>query len=451
MASEVTNNIDLSIVIPCYNEAPHLKQSTTALLEVLEQTRYNYEVMFVDDCSRDNTRELIKEICHRSPKCRYIFHETNQGRGGAFKTGFAATTGRVTGFIDIDLEVGAHYIPPLVSLIDRHGYDIATGYRHYLLKESGGLSGFIRHILSHGYRWITRFLLGLGVADSETGCKFFKRETASEVVLASEHNGWFWDTEVMSRAALKNLLICEMPVLFLRRADKKSTVRILCDSRQYLVDLHQFRSKVGLGLTGKSPVYWSATVYDLMMKVLYGGYHHEQEEVAKWIPNGASVVDVCCGTARLYRDFLQKKRCQYLGLDFNGHFVMAARRQGIHAKLFNLLTEEVPPADYVVMCSSFYHFYRRQGETLPKLLRAAGRALIISEPVQNLSASSVKPLARLANWLTNPGVGDYDYRFDLEQFRAFAVNNGASEFIYVPGKRNAIAVFKKEEFHADPK
>jgi glycosyltransferase involved in cell wall biosynthesis len=443
---KVKDNPDLSVVIPCYNEAPHLQQSTMALLQVIEQTRYTYEVMFVDDGSRDNTRELIQELCSRFSTCRYVFHAKNRGRGGAFKTGFAATTGQITGFIDIDLEVAAHYIPPLVNRIEREGYDIATGYRHYLLKQTGGISGIVRHVLSHGYRWVCKFLLGLGIQDSETGYKFFKRETTTEVVLGSEHDEWFWDTEVMSRAALKNLRICEMPVLFIRRADKRSTVRLIPDSLQYVVDLYQFRSKVGLGLTDKSPIYWSAIVYDLVMRLLYSGsYHREQAEVATLIPSEVSVVDVCCGTARLYRDFLQEKHCQYLGLDCNGHFVMAARKRGINVKLFNLLAEEVPAADYVVMCSSFYHFHGRQEEIVSKLLGAARRALIISEPVHNLSSSAVPLLGCVANWLTNPGVGAYDYRFNLEQFRDFTVKSGVSKFIHSPGKRNAIAVFNKED------
>lgn len=435
--------MDLSLVVPCYNEAPHLKDSTTALLEVLDQTRYQYEIVFVDDCSKDNTRAVIQEICQRSKRCRYIFHETNRGRGGAFKTGFQATTGRVTGFIDIDLEVGAHYVPALVNQIDRHGYDIVTGYRHYLLSQTGP-NGLVRHILSHGYRTLTRTVLGLGVYDSETGCKFFKRATTTGVVLGCEYDGWFWDTEVMSRAVLENLSICEMPVLFRRRMDKQSTVRMVPDSWRYLKELHQFRNRVGLGLTGKSPVYWSARGYDAMMTLLYGGYYREvQGAVAKLIPDGASVVDVCCGTGRLYRDFLQAKRCGYLGLEFNGHFVMAARRRGTNIRYFNLLTEPVPEGEYVVMCSSFYHFQRRQAEVLAKMRAAARKAVIITEPVHNLSAAKAKPLARLANRLTNPGVGDYDYRFDLESFRAFAQQHGATEFHHEPGQRNAIAIFRK--------
>ena len=121
----------------------------------------------------------------------------------------------------------ARYIPGLVNEIERHGADVATGHRHYLLRQTGGLH---RAALSWGYRRLCDVLLSLDLEDSETGCKFFKRETTSDVVLGSENDGWFWDTEVMARARLANLRIRELPVLFLRRADKTSTVRLLRDS-----------------------------------------------------------------------------------------------------------------------------------------------------------------------------------------------------------------------------
>src|SRR5262245_32239826 len=200
--------LDLSLVVPCYNEAPHLRASTEAILEVLDQTRYDYELVFVDDCSRDETRAIIQELCKQYPRCRFVFHEHNRGRGGAFKTGFAASTGRVTGFLDIDLEVGALYIPALVNAVDRHGYDVVTGYRYYILSQTGALH---RYVLSKIYRVVCKVLLDCGVRDTETGCKFFRRETAAAVVQASEDDGWFWDTEVMARAALMNLRILEMP------------------------------------------------------------------------------------------------------------------------------------------------------------------------------------------------------------------------------------------------
>jgi glycosyltransferase involved in cell wall biosynthesis len=439
---------DLSLAIPCFNEAGHLRESASELLRVLERTRYDYDVVFVDDGSTDGTERIIREICRGNRRCRGVFHEANRGRGAAFKTGFSATTGRVTGFIDIDLEVHARYVPDLVRMLDEGGYDVVTGHRHYLLRQTGAIH---RHVLSGGYRLACKVLLGLGVRDSETGCKFFRRATTSEVVLGSESDGWFWDTEVMSRASLAGLKIREMPVLFLRRADKRSTVRLLPDIAEYLAELYRFRGKVGLSLLDRSPIYWSAVGYDAVMSALYG---RERDEVfaaiAKRIPERASVVDVCAGTCRLYLDFLRHKGCRYLGLDANGHFVMAARNRGAQARLFDMRSQRVPEADYVVMSSSFYHFHRRRQEVFAGLMRAAGKAVIISEPVWNLSALPFPVLGRLANLLSDPGTGDFDRRFDLGAFRAFAELNVATEFVYREGDRNALAVFAKTATRRGP-
>ncbi len=434
-----TPGIDLSIVVPCYNEAPHLAESTRALLEVLDQTHYAYEVLFVDDCSKDETRAIIMELCERHPRCRYVFHDHNRGRGGAFKTGFVNTTGRVTGFLDIDLEVGPHYIPALVNQIENHGADVASGYRQYLLRQTGALH---RHVLSLAYQAMLKVFLDAGVRDTETGFKLFRRESAGPTVLGSECDGWFWDTEVMARSALANLKVVEVPVLFLRRFDKQSTVRLLPDIFRYLLELHRFRSKVGLSLINKSPIYWTGTGYDLCMRALYNGAYDETYcRVAEKIPDGASVVDVCCGTGGLYHHGLEGRVSSYLGLDFNGHFVMSARKRGIPARFFNILTDPIAEADYVVMCSSFYHVRAQAEAVLGKMRAAAKHAVIISEPVSNVSTALPGAVGKLAAALTNPGVGEYGERYDRMSFEAFARANGATEFHCEEGDRNAIAVF----------
>ena len=294
---------DLSLVVPCYNEARHLRASVRSVVEVLEQTGWTWDIVFVDDRSEDDTAALIRDICAADRRCRAVFHDRNRGRGAAFKTGFAASAGRVTGFLDIDLEVGADTIPGLVAEIERHGTDIATGRRHYLLRQTGGLH---RAVASWGYRRLSNFLLGLDLEDSETGCKFFRRETAAPIVLASANDGWFWDTEVMARARLAGLRIAEVPVQFLRRADKSSTVRFWRDSWHYLRALHDFRGVVGISRRTKSPIYWTGHGYNLVMRILYGAeYERAAAAVAARIADAASVVEVCCGTARLHRDFLR--------------------------------------------------------------------------------------------------------------------------------------------------
>jgi len=427
---------DISLIVPCYNEARHLRQNVGAVVEVLELSRWSWEIVFVDDGSEDQTRAIIRDICAADTRCRSILHDGNRGRGAAFKTGFARSQGRVTGFLDIDLEVHARYIPSLVNEIVRHGADVVIGHRHFLLRQTGGLP---RVVLSWGYRRLCDVLLSLDLEDSESGCKFFKRETTSEVVLASENDGWFWDTEVMARARLANLRIHELPVLFLRRADRTSTVRPLRDSWAYLRELHGFRGKIGLSRRTKSPIYWTGHGYDLTMGALYGGrYDATLEAVARRIPDGASVVDLCCGTARLYQNFLRSRGCSYLGLDFNGDFVMHARRRGVDIRWFDLLAEPIPPADYVVMCSSLYHFGDRLDEVIGRMRQAANRAVIVSEPVRNLSDAPL--VGRLAAALTNPGVGAFTTRFDLERFQATCERHGG-ELAYEAGDRNAIAVF----------
>ena len=428
---------DLSLVVPCYNEARHLRASVRSVVEVLEQMGWTWDIVFVEDHSKDDTRALIRDICAADPRCRAVFHDRNRGRGAAFKTGFAASAGRVTGFLDIDLEVHARYIPGLVAEIERGGADVATGRRHYLLRQTGGLH---RAAASWGYRRLSNFLLALDLEDSETGCKFFRRETAGPIVLASANDAWFWDTEVMARARLAGLRIVEVPVRFVRRADKSSTVRFWRDSWHYLRALHDFRGVVGLSRRTKSPIYWTGHGYNLVMRLLYGAeYERVAAAVSARIADAASVVEVCCGTGQLYRDFLRARGCRYLGLDFNGDFVMHARRHGADVRWFNLESDPIPSADYVVICSSLYHFTDRADEIVTRLRRAARRAVIVSEPVRNLS--QLPAVGRLAAALTHPGVGEgsgHLRRFDLEMFTALVARHGG-HVTHRAGDRNALA------------
>ena len=133
----------------------------------------------------------------------------------------------------------------------------------------------------------------------------------------------------------------------------------------------------------------------------------------------------------------------------NGHFIMSARKHGIDARLFNILENDPPQADYIVMLSSFYHFRDQKERLFETLMGAANKTLILSEPVVNLSEHSSGALASLANRLTNPGsmsgqkVGNYKDRYDLESFEKFAKSHNCSAFLKHEDSNNAIAVFTK--------
>ena len=231
---------DVSIVIACFNEAPHLKQSVVEIQEVMNNTIFSYELIFVDDCSTDETRQVIQEITFQNSEgMKVLFHDVNEGRGGAVTDGMRLAEGRYVGFLDIDLEVHARYIPSMILAL-KNGYDVATAFRIYRL----GASSIIRHILSHGYRIISRALLGERLKDTETGFKFFNRKKIIPILSQLQDMGWFCDTEIMVRSLKAGLKIIEIPCLFIRRSDKKSTVNIKKDALDYFVSLFRFRKEI---------------------------------------------------------------------------------------------------------------------------------------------------------------------------------------------------------------
>jgi glycosyltransferase involved in cell wall biosynthesis len=230
----------LSLVIACYNEARHLRASFAEIRDTLEHAGWPFEVIFVDDVSRDATREILKEIvaAHPGLDLRVILHDRNRGRGATVTDGFRAARGEIAGYLDVDLEVHCRYIPSLVRAIEG-GADVATVRRIYAFQ----LLSLDRYLMSRGYSFLVRHLLDVPYRDTETGFKFFRRETLLPLLDEIEDPGWFWDTEFMVRAAWRGLAVVEVPGAYIRREDKTSTVRGLRDSVRYFLALIRFRRR----------------------------------------------------------------------------------------------------------------------------------------------------------------------------------------------------------------
>jgi glycosyltransferase involved in cell wall biosynthesis len=231
----------LSLVLACYNEAEHLEQSFAEIRDTLEQARYPFEILFVDDVSRDRTREILAKLVADNPALalRTILHEKNRGRGASVSDGFRAARGAITGYIDVDLEVHSRYIPSLVRAIEQ-GKDVATLRRIYAFQ----LRSLDRYFMSRGYSFLVRRMLGVDFWDTETGYKFFRRDKLLPLLDEIEDPGWFWDTEFMVRAARRGLQVVEIPGAYIRRKDKTSTVSGVRDSLRYFGQLVRFRRRL---------------------------------------------------------------------------------------------------------------------------------------------------------------------------------------------------------------
>ena len=233
---------DISLILPCYNEAEHFVKSVDRIIDVLDRTDSSWEIIFIDDSSTDNTVSLIKSYLVKYPRKHLsaYFHHKNLGRGATVQEGIYQSQGRVVGYIDIDLEVPADYIPRFVQVIN-DGADVAAGWRIYDFT----LRSLPRWLASKGYNLVRDWVLGTTVKDTEAGYKFFRREKILPVLKKCVSPGWFWDTEIMTRSRLSKLKMEQIPVVFIRRYDKTSTVNLVPDTLKYVKELWHFKSSLG--------------------------------------------------------------------------------------------------------------------------------------------------------------------------------------------------------------
>jgi SAM-dependent methyltransferase len=163
----------------------------------------------------------------------------------------------------------------------------------------------------------------------------------------------------------------------------------------------------------KSFIYKSTFVYELAMLVLYGRHYPSRyRAIAELIPDGSSVLDLCCGPALLYHRHLSSKAVQYTGLDINEKFVDQLIRRGANGRVWDLRSSEpLPSADYVIMQASLYHFLPEASPIVNRMLLAARNQVIIAEPIRNLTSSHSGLLSFLGRLFTNPGSAEQPLRF----------------------------------------
>jgi len=165
----------------------------------------------------------------------------------------------------------------------------------------------------------------------------------------------------------------------------------------------------------RSLVYRSAGIYELVMLVLYGRHYFSRcAAVAELIPEGASVLEVCCGPGRLYHRHLKHKAVRYTGLDLNERFIAHLVRRGGRGEVWDLGDERpLPAADYVVMQASLYHFLPDPAPVVDRMLRASQDSsgmLLVARLRTGSATMTWAPAARSMRSTTGAGSGRKWYR-----------------------------------------
>jgi glycosyltransferase involved in cell wall biosynthesis len=206
----------LSVVVPIYNERDTVR---TILARVLA-TPHEKEVILVDDGSTDGTREVLAELeAERHPGVRVIYHEVNQGKGGALRTGFAAVTGDIVLIQDADLEYTPDDYPVLLKPILDGKADVVFGSR-FLGGGAHRCHLFWHYVVNKGLTTLSNMLTNLNLTDMETCYKVFRREVADRLNIESKRFGV--EPEVTAKVARMNFngakcRVYEVPVSYFGR------------------------------------------------------------------------------------------------------------------------------------------------------------------------------------------------------------------------------------------
>jgi glycosyltransferase involved in cell wall biosynthesis len=128
-ASLPDSDIDISVVVPLYNEDESLPELEAWIRRVMNEHKFSYEILFINDGSTDNSWQVIEQLKKANPHVRGVSFRRNYGKSPALNTGFTRTRGRVVITMDADLQDSPDEIPELYRMITEDGYDLVSGYK----------------------------------------------------------------------------------------------------------------------------------------------------------------------------------------------------------------------------------------------------------------------------------------------------------------------------------
>lgn len=204
----------LSIIIPCYNEKSTIREVIDAVLAAPYDEK---EIIIVDDCSKDGTKEVLLEeiepLVHQ-----ILFHKVNQGKGAALRTGIQAATGDIVLIQDADLEYDPQEYPNLVEPILRNKADVVYGSRfmgsqpHRVLYFWHSVGNMVLTILSNMFT-------NLNLTDMETCYKVFRREIIQGISI--QENRFGFEPEITAKIAKLECRIFEVGISYYGRTYKE--------------------------------------------------------------------------------------------------------------------------------------------------------------------------------------------------------------------------------------
>jgi dolichyl-phosphate beta-glucosyltransferase len=241
VASRRTGRVDLSVIIPIYNEEERIVNTASLLAHYLRKKELGFEVIISDDGSRDGGPQLVRDKFRDVGEVRLIREKNNQGKGAAVRRGVLAARGDLVIFTDADLAYPVETIDRCVEALER--YDIAVGSRNLPESSIEITPTWLRRLTGPVFKTIVRKTVLPGFTDTQCGFKGFRSQAAHEIFLNCTINGFAFDVEVLALAQRFGYSITEMPVS-LQLDSSDSQINLVTDPLLMVGDLLRIKRRL---------------------------------------------------------------------------------------------------------------------------------------------------------------------------------------------------------------
>jgi len=198
-STKLGNRKLITIIIPSYKAEHFIEKSLTQVKNVLDQLRYPYEIICVDDGNVDGTYQRAKRVAKKYPnEVKVVGYSNNLGKGHAVRFGMAKAKGDIIGFIDAGFELNPNGLSMLLEHFEWYNADIIVGSKRH--PASKVVYPWQRRVISVGYQLLVKILFGLNIRDTQVGMKFFRREVLEKVMPRLLVKAFAFDIEMLSVA-----------------------------------------------------------------------------------------------------------------------------------------------------------------------------------------------------------------------------------------------------------
>lgn len=190
--------MDISIVIPLFNEAESLPELHDWIVRVMQANKFSYEIIFVDDGSKDGSWKVIAQLSEKNPNVRGIKFRRNYGKAAGLNVGFEAARGNVVVTMDADLQDSPEEVPDLHKMIMTDGFDLVSGW-----KKKRYDNAVTKNLPSKLYNATTRWMSGLKLHDMNCGLKAYRNDVVKSIEVYGEMHRYI--PVIAARAGFTNI------------------------------------------------------------------------------------------------------------------------------------------------------------------------------------------------------------------------------------------------------